>query len=150
MIDPFQELLQVLGRHLGIPLHPDKRGACKLNIRDLIHIQLEFDPSQERILLACFICELPPGKLRENILRDALKANYPFPEMGAFAYCERNNKLSLFRYVSMPGLTGDKAASILASFSEKAIQWKEAIEKGQTASLVASRNPQNKPFDLKP
>jgi len=151
MIDPFQELLVSLGQQLGLPLHPDKTGACKLNIRNLFSIQLEYEPARERILIASFLSDIPPGKLRENVLRDALKANFPYPELGSFGYSERNNKLSLFLYVPLNGLTGPKLAALLAAFIEKATKWKEAIEQGQTATLVLGESSTGiKPFGLKP
>ena len=150
MIDQFHELLQGLGQQLKIPLHPDKRGACKLNVRNQFSVQLEYDPSHERILIACFVCDVPPGKLRENILRDALKANFPFPELGAFGYSERNNKLSLFLYTPLSGLTGEKCAALLSVFMEKANKWREAVAMGQTATLVHAANiSEVKPFGLK-
>jgi hypothetical protein len=151
MIDQFQELLVSLGQQLGLPLHPDKTGACRLNIRNLFSIQLEYEPARERILIASFLCEVPPGKLRENVLRDALKANFPYPELGSFGYSERNNKLSLFLYSPIHGLTGQKLASLLSAFIEKATKWKQAVELGQTATLVLTGSSSEiKPFGLKP
>jgi hypothetical protein len=151
MIDQFHELLFSLGEQLKLPLQPDKRGACKLNIRNLFSIQIEYEPSRDRILIASFLCDIPPGKLRENILKDALKANFPFPEMGSLGYCERNNKLALFLYVPLSGLSGEKCASILTAFIEKANAWREAVPLGQTSTLVESVKPSElKPFNLKP
>ena len=152
MIDPFHELLSSLGEQLKLALHPDKRGVCKLNFRNLVSVQIEYEPSRHRILMASFLCDVPPGKLRENILRDALKANFPFPEMGSLGYCERNNKLALFLYVPLSELNGEKCAAILTTFIEKAKVWKEAVALGQTNALVASstKSSELKPFGLKP
>ena len=58
--DRFEELLKELGSEFGISLHPDKRGACKLRVNEAFHVQLECDPAQENLLIACFICEIPP------------------------------------------------------------------------------------------
>lgn len=151
MIDQFHELINALGQYLKIPLKPDKRGACKLSFNNLFHIQLDYDPSKERILMASFVCDIPPGKLRENVFRDALKINHPFPEAGIFGYCERTNKLSLFTYIPLSGLTASKLASTLSSFIEKANKWREAVGMGQTATLVpmTSHYPPT-PFGLKP
>lgn len=137
MIDQFHELLSNLGQQLKLSLHPDKKGACTLIIRDLFSVQIEFDPSHERILIACFVCEVPPGKLRENVLRDTLKSHYPYPENGVFGYSERNNKLSLFSYVPLNGLTGEKCAGLLSAFIDKAKKWREAVSLGTTADLVS-------------
>ncbi len=151
MIDQFHELLQELGNKLGITLHPDKHGACKLNINQASYVQLEYEPSHHRILIATFICEIPPGKLRENILRDGLKANFPFPEHGTLCYCERNNQLTLFSYLPFSGITGDKLAVEFHYFVEKAQKWREAVESGQTHALVGStpKTQDANPFGLK-
>ena len=151
MIDQFHELLSSLGTQLKLPLQPDKKGACTLVIRNLFSVQIEYDPSRQRILIAAFLCDVPPGKLRENILRDALKSHFPYPEIGTFGYSERNNKLSLFLYTPLSGLTGEKCAQLLSSFIEKASKWKEAIELGQTTALVHGGGVSElKPFGLKP
>ncbi len=100
MIDRFEELLNQLSQEIGISLHPDKIGACTLKTNDNFDVQLECDPSQEKLLIATFLCEIPPGKFRENILKDALTANGPYPENGTLGYCQSNNQLAL--YISAP------------------------------------------------
>ncbi len=137
MIDRFAELLKELGTELGIALHPDRIGACKLHINDQFHIQLECDAHQENLLVATFICDIPPGKYRENILKDGLKANEASLQFGTLAYSERNNKLSLFSYLSMPQLNGHQLAEFLSGFVEKASQWKIGVETGHTGHLVS-------------
>lgn len=138
MVDRFEELLRELGEQFGVPLHADKKGACKLRINEQFYVQLEYMPHQEKLLLACFICEVPPGKYRENILKDALKANGPFPINGTLAYSERNNKLVLFSYLPMITLTGQKLADHLTLFVDKAKNWRIGVESGRTAHLAES------------
>jgi len=137
MIDRFEELLNELSIEYNLSLHPDKKGACKLKINDTIHIQLECDAGQENLLVATFICDIPPGKYRENILKDALKANNPFPVHGTLAYSDRNNKLVLFCYLRMAQLTGKKLAEFLVTFLDKANQWRIGVESGHTSHLAA-------------
>ncbi len=136
MTDRFEELLKELGVQLGISLHPDHKGACKLVFNDTLHVQLECDAHQENLLLATFICDIPPGKFRENILKDALKANSPFPKNGTLSYSERNNKLTLFTSIRFGTLTGHKLAEILSLFVDKANQWRSGVETGHTAQLI--------------
>lgn len=138
MIDRFEELLNELGEEYGLSLHPDRKGACKLKINETIHIQIECDAHQENLLAATFICDIPPGKYRENILKDALKANGPFPKNGTLAYSDRNNKLVLFSYLRMSNLTGKKLAEFLATFLDKANNWRIGVETGHTAHLVTT------------
>jgi hypothetical protein len=137
MIDPFAELLVELGNELGTTLHLDKKSACTLNISDQFRVQLECDPHQENILVATFICDLPPGKFRENILRDALKSNDPFPISGTLAYSERNNKLALFAHLRLASLNGRALSEFLNAFIEKANGWRTGVETGQTSSLTS-------------
>ena len=148
MIDQFQELLKALGQHLGVTLQPDKRGACRLNVQDVAHIQLEYEPAKEQLLIISFVCEVPPGKLRENIFRDALKANHPYSLDGVFGYSERNNQLCLFLYKSIHGLTAEKLSGVLNGFMEKVNKWKDAVGVGQTATLVPMASGKEKPFGL--
>src|SRR5277367_5219942 len=110
MIDRFEELLNELSTELATPLHTDRKGACKLKINETFHVQLECDAHQENLLVATFICDVPPGKYRENILRDALKANWPFPKNGTLAYSDRNNKLVLFSNFQLANMNGKKLA----------------------------------------
>lgn len=137
MIDPFEELLSELGNEYGISLHLDKMNACTLKINDQFHVQLECDAHQENILAVTFICDIPPGKFRENILRDALKSNEPFPKNGTLAYSDRNNKLALFSHLRLANINGHKLAEFLNAFLEKADQWRIGVETGQTASLIS-------------
>ena len=142
MIDRFEELLRELGAELGTTLHSDRRGACRLNINDAIDIQLECDGPQEKLLVATFICDIPPGKFRENILRDSLKANGPFPENGTLGYSSKNNKLALFKFLKLSELKAKELADFLTLFMEKAKKWRVGVEMGTTASLVPTPPPQ--------
>lgn len=151
MIDRFEELLRELSVQLDTTLHLDKIGACSLKIDEQFHVQIECDPHQERVLIATFICELPPGKFRENILKDALKANHPFPQNGTLAYSDRNNQLALFSYLPFTNLTGRKLSEFLNAFVEKTGQWRSAVDAGQTSGLTSSTtNPEGGSiFDIK-
>jgi hypothetical protein len=151
MIDRFAELLLNLSAELDIDLCPDKHGACKLVLDNGLHAQMEIDTRQESLLLATFICEIPPGKFRENILKDALKSNSPFPENGTLAYSARNNQLTLFAYLHLHSLTGRALAEFLQAFLDKAHQWRTGVDTGNTSHLI---HPTSKPpsglFGLKP
>lgn len=151
-IDRFEELLTELGAELGVALHPDKRGACKLKINESLHVQLECDAGRENLLIASFICEIPPGKFRETILKDALKSNGPFPLNGTLSYSERNNQLVLFSSYQLSHLNGKTLADFLTAFIEKANNWRVGVETGNTAGLVSSqtKTTSSNIFGLKP
>lgn len=151
-MDRFEELLKELSVELNVSLHPDRRGACKLRINETLHVQLECDAPQENLLIATFICEIPPGKFRENILKDALKSNNgPFPVNGTLSYSERNNQLALFSLLRLSSLTGKFLADFLTAFVEKANHWRTGVETGNTASLVSrsSKSSSDNIFGLK-
>lgn len=143
-MDRFEEVLKELGRIINVPLHPDKNRLCRLNVNNVLHVQLESDESKERILIATFICDVPAGKFRENILKEALKANYPYPRIGTLAYSERNNKLTLFEYVPYPNLKVEKLADLFADFLARADSWRVAIERGQTAPQAETTTKQDR------
>jgi hypothetical protein len=131
MIDRFEELIKELGMNINVPtLAPDKHRICRLNINNILHIQIEPDQSRERVLLATFICDLPPGKFREKTLKEALKANGEVPSSGYLGFCERTDKLSLHHHLALYNLNGERLASHLAKFIEKADSWRVAIETG--------------------
>ncbi len=151
MIDRFEDLLRELSVELGISLHPDRIGACTLKTNDDFHVQLECDAHQENLLVATFICDIPPGKFRENILKDALKSNGPFPQNGTLAYSDRNNKLALFSYLRLSNVDGHKLAEFLSSFLDKASNWRVGVETGNTAGLLSQASkPSSGLFGLKP
>jgi hypothetical protein len=151
MIERFEELLNELGSELGTTLHPDKKGACTLKINETFDVQIECDAHQENLLIATFICDIPPGKYRENILKDGLKANSPFPVNGTLAYSDRNNKLMLFSYFRLANVTGKKLAEFLGIFIDKANHWRIGVETGHTSHLVStSLKPTSGMFGIKP
>lgn len=135
-MDRFTELLSQLAEIIDTDLRPDVRGHCKININHQWNVQLEYFPDKEQLLLAAFLCDVPPGKLRENIFKDCLKANWPTAQKGVLSYSERNNQLCFFEYLSIEHLTGKQLASALDAFIEKAEAWRSAVETGLTADLV--------------
>lgn len=140
-MDAFEELIKDLGKTVDLPLHLDKNRACRLNINGQLHVQIESDITQERVLIAAFLCDIPAGKFRENVLREALKANFPLNRIGTLSYCERNNKLTLFEYLPMQNLNAQKLADYLAKFLEKADSWRVAIEGGQPSPEPTKETP---------
>ena len=136
MIDRFEEVLRLFGNSLDLPLHIDKHGACAIQIHGII-IQLQPDPTHERLLVGCKIIEVGPGKFRENVLREALKTNgLPDPRVGRFAYIVQINTLFLFQEYPFDLLTtGERIAGLLSSFIKTCADWKSAIQNGQPAPI---------------
>ncbi len=134
MTDQFEQLLKELGTIFQLSLHTDKSGACTLLIPPELAIQLQLDASQERLFLFSKLIVLPPGKFRENVLREGLKANAaPDPLPGCLAYLSSTNHLVLFQSYPLFILNGKRLAGLFGGFFEMTDSWRKAIERGQTA-----------------
>lgn len=139
MIDPFEQILHSLGEQLGLPLHTDKNQACAIQIKHGLIVQLERDPGQERLLIASKIIEIPPGRFRENVLKEALKANaLPDPRIGIFAYIAKINQLVLYQYYPFDILTAQRMMGLLGPFIQTAESWRNAIAKGSAGPQTES------------
>ena len=134
MTDPFQELLHQLGKVFHLALHVDKHHACSIRVFDTLTLQLQLDISQEHLLLFAKIAEVPPGRFRENVMREALKANdLPDPAIAIFCYLASTNQLALYQRYPISLLDGEKLAGLAGAFIETAKSWQEAIAHGQSA-----------------
>lgn len=134
MIERFEELLKELGKAIHLALHSDKNHACSIRLHGGVLVQLELDSSQENLLLFTKIIELPPGKFREIVLREALKANsFLDPRPGILGYFNNTNHLVLHQRYPLQILNGERLASFLSVFAELADLWRKAIESGRAA-----------------
>lgn len=138
-MDRFSQILYDLGKEIGTDLYPDQHRLCQLNWQDQLHIQLQYEEAKDRLLIGTFLCDVPPGKFREKIFREALKSNAEFPRIGTLAYSDRNNKLTFFEYVYPDNLRSDKLFQLLQQFVSKAHQWKEAIEKNRPLPEITEK-----------
>lgn len=149
MTDLFQQLLQDLGRIFHLELHADKLNACSILIPPELIIQLQLDQSQENLFLFSKVAPLPPGRFRENVLTEALKANAaPDPIPGIFAYLAKTDHLILFQSYPVSILNGERLAGLFGAFLEVAEKWRKAIQSGQSSPPSLQTSPAN-PFGLK-
>jgi len=132
-MDRFQELLWDLGELIEVPLHADKNNACKLILDQKLTLQLEMDQYDQKLLITSFISELPPGKFREDILKNALKVNGMRHSFGVFSYIESNNFLILHQYFHVDNLSREKLAEYLESLIQEAEEWRSAISNGHSS-----------------
>lgn len=128
-MEKFAALIYDLGKIWDTDLYAEKGTFCRIQYKNQLDIQLESDEARERILIATFLCDVPPGAYREMLFKAAMKANGSYPRHGVLAYSERNNKLTLFDYAYTTSLTAEKLALQLEKFIKKAHEWKEAVEK---------------------
>lgn len=149
-MDRFAQILFDLATQMGIELHPDQNRICQINYQDELHIQIQYDEAKEHILLAAFLCEVPPGKYREKLLRAGLVYNTEYPRTGTLAYSEKNNQLTLFENIPAANIHGDDLLQHLQSFIEKGLTWKNAVEKGQPLPIKTSKSDGPSIFGMKP
>ena len=150
-MDAFQKLLWDLGEHIHLPLHVDKHNACSLLLDDLLEIQLQMDSYDEHLILWAYLHDVPPGRYRENVLKEALKFNSLKNSPGTLAFYEKKNLLILQNFLPIEMLSGEKLVKQLEVFIEKADEWRLAIEDGH-ASPSPSLPPSGRenPFFLRP
>lgn len=130
----FPDLIFELGEYIGEELKVETNNACCLEINETLKVQIELDAPLERILFISLITELPPGKFRENILKDGLKANFLAEEkIGTLSYVERENCLVLFHYLYNLSITKEILHETLIKFIERATAWHKAIETGRSS-----------------
>src|SRR3990167_7864279 len=145
-MDRLDTLLKELSILLDLSLHTDARGVSAFSVNDRLKVQIELDPGGEKVLVVCSICEIHPGKFRENVLREALKENNePPPDKGIFAYLARTNSLILFEYLFLHEMTGLKMADFLAEFIEKGEAWYNAVLAGLPSPRPDATLNQDKP-----
>lgn len=134
MIDRFDEILQSLGKVFDLDLRSDRNNACAIQIRQGLIVQLQSDPAMEKLLICSKVVEIPPGKFRENVLKEALKMNArPDPIVGIFSYIAKINQLVLFQQYPFDILTGERLAGLLGPFIQTAEKWRAAILSGSPA-----------------
>lgn len=130
----FESLIHELGDLIDLPLTLDRHRSCHLVLDDQLHLQIEHHSLKNAVMVAALIAPLPPGAFRENVLKDALKANHTFaPHRGAFAYIEKTTFLTLFDYLGEKELTAQYLLDRLTQLKEDALQWQSAISAGRTS-----------------
>jgi len=137
-VNKFAALIEQLGHTLGIRLQAEKESMCTLRMKDKVKVQIEYDDTADRIVLLCFVAEVPPGKFREETLITALQANFHDTSLGFFAYLDKMQTLVLQMYLPLstgPSLLG----TLLEQFTAKGIEWKEAVESGRVSQKAPSK-----------
>jgi len=135
MLSKFEQLLQELSDKIDISLKVDDNEACAILYDEKITVQLEMDNDEENILVTCSIIELPPGKFRENVLKEALKENNKYPYLASFGYFYDDNCLAAFNYLNFANLNAQILFDYLNVFSEMCFTYHEAITNGQVSPI---------------
>lgn len=142
MIGRFEELLHQLGSIFELELHVDRQNACSIQIHPRLILQLQLDTSQDNLWIFTKLAETPPGKFRENILKESLKANaLPDPRPGILGFILSTNHLAQFQKYPLHILNGERLSGIIGAFVEMAETWQEAILSGQSAPMESKHSP---------
>lgn len=127
----FETLLQELGRTeiISIPtLHADSNNSCLIRFKGGLEVQIELNEQEHKLIICSDLGYASIGKYREDVFREALKANgMPYPRWGDFAYSRKADHLILFHRLELKDLTGERIADFLTHFLEKAFYWREAL-----------------------
>lgn len=139
MTNQLEELLHQLGKVFHLDLHVDRTLACSIQVHQNLTIQLQLDVAQENLWIFSKLLEVPPGKFRENVFREALKANgLPDPCTAVFGYISNTNHLALFQKYPLEILNGERLAGLIGAFVEMAENWIQAIASGRPAPIILS------------
>lgn len=127
--DIFETLLEETGQLLDVPrLHPDQNNSCLIKLKSGVQIQLELDRKADFLILAINIGTPQGGRYRENLLRQALKANDLLPkQQGVFAFSTKTEHLLLMDKLALKDLNGQKIAATVTALVKKAAIWSEAL-----------------------
>jgi hypothetical protein len=136
--DYFGTLLEELSTLFKTRLTPDANGCCFIRFKEDLAVCLEIDKSGN-LLVVSDLGTPSLGRYRENLFREALKANgLPPPRNGIFAYSKRKDSLVLYDSLPTVKLTAPKLFEYLTTFKQKADLWRSAIVQGTIPSYLGN------------
>ncbi len=153
VVNAFEAVLQELGDAIGIPLKPGKMDGCLVRYPEGLEVQIQMNTKRNHILLYADLGAVPPGRYREDLLREALRANgKPYPRKGVLAFTDAKDHLIIYLSRSMTELTGEKIAYIYKPFVEKAQKWQDALTRGEIPAVRSDTSTGTPPglFGMRP
>ena len=130
--DIFSSILAEIGQALGVSnLHPDQTNSCLIKFPSGVSIQINMDGRGEALIIGSELGIVQPGRYRENVFREALKANgMPPPLNGILAFSKKADKLILFEKVPIKDFHIEIIRMMMPDFLEKAKTWRDALARG--------------------
>jgi hypothetical protein len=148
-MDLFDELLREFSSHLGLSLHKDNFGACCLQIGEKLRVHIAPD-KKDHIVIFAFLEDVGPGKFREEVLKEGLKANNLLLSGGVLGYSGKNGFLSLHQLLPVD-IGSAKLFESFLTFIDYAVQWQTALAQGKTSPLTLTpKSSAPSPLGLKP
>jgi hypothetical protein len=146
----FEELLKELSPLVGFPLHIDHHHVCCLWAGDTLKVQIEQN-KEGHITLAAFLSELGPGKFREEVFKESLKANGQFIPGGVLSFSSKNNQLVLHHFVLREIMNAQNVFESMTALIHYGLQWQTALNEGKTApAFLATKSLLPSVFGIKP
>lgn len=144
--DLFSTLLEELSKSLQIQLlKPDSNQSCLLKLPNELEMQIELDKGGEMLILGSNLGTIPSGKYRQELFKAALKSNgSPHLIQGILAYSRKADQLIIFTRLPLRDLNGERIAAAFATFTEKALVWRNALRDQQipeNSSIYTSNRP---------
>ncbi len=118
-------------------LEPDEHDTCLIDFPDDgPQVYIEMSKDEKYVLLVSRLGEVPPGRYREDIFTEALKADgMPRPRHGTLAFSEEQGELVLFKRMEVDDLNVHELHDALQPFRDKAKEWADALETGIVPQL---------------
>jgi hypothetical protein len=139
--DRFEALLGELSSLIHKKLVPTSNNAIILRLGDKTGVFLEQDRLGEMINIIIEIGSPQQGPYRENVFREALKANgLPPPRNGIFAYGSKTDSLLLYEQLPLEDLNGPRLLEIMNILIQKARTWKQSIARGEIPSYQSTES----------
>lgn len=134
----FESLLRDLGDKIQLSLESSSNNNISLKIKDN-DVVLQKDSKQPFLIISFEISEIPIGRYRENILKEALKFNALNQlHTGVFAFSKKDQKLILFEMLPLSDIHADQVFNIMQVLSEKVTLWKDALNRGNIPMIDQS------------
>jgi hypothetical protein len=130
----YKSLIQQLSDRLKKQIYPNLHNVVVLFIENSVKVHIELDPTEEYLIIGAFIGDLPPGKFREHILKDALKSNFSLQKnKGILSYIGKENTLTVHTKLLLEKTTIDSLMQCLKDLTKRAQSWQEAFEEGKSS-----------------
>jgi len=124
----FGDLLESLGKKLGLELAPDADGSCVLGVDDCMSVTIQSLEEMSRVAVWAKIGDPPPQGL-ERLLSAMLEANHLFQGTGG-ATISRDGEGTFFlcQLFQMNGLDDEAFFTALERFVNTLEAWQKMLE----------------------
>jgi len=150
-MEKFRQILYDFGDLVAEELYIDDQGVCRLFLNEKFPLQLELDQSEEMLIMISSIAEVPPGKFREQVMKEAMKENELMRgKDGVLGYVLQRNMLTFHYQYPLEQVTGTFLADLLETLIPKIEAWYDALARGSAGPNPQTPIPKDKPPQFTP